>query len=131
MDSKGNAFIIAVVIKTFLFAFVVLALSLQGFAAVAMPFCQHQAGAIHHSMGQDSEEHAHPASAADNEGRSAAGSFACDDCAFCQLCAAPAIPAVALISLPEAAPSLITAAPVYFSLFVPEQPQPPPLSRLV
>jgi hypothetical protein len=119
------------VIKKFLFAFVVLALSLQGFTAVAMPFCQHQAGAIDRAMGQDSEEHAHHALATANESLSAMGGFACDDCAFCQLCAAPAIPAVALISLPEAAPSLITTPPVYFSLFVPEQPQPPPLSQSV
>jgi hypothetical protein len=123
MDSKGNASIIAIVIKKFLFAFVVLALSLQGFAAVAMPFCQHQP-AHHYVTGSSDGPTAHEHGQAQDD-------FNCDDCAPCQVCAAPAIPAVALISFPEAAPSLITAAPVYFSLFVPEQPQPPPLSRLV
>jgi hypothetical protein len=119
------------VINKFLFALVGLSLSLQGFAAVAMPFCQHQPAVIHHMMAQDSEQHVHHASAVDDEARSAMERFACDDCAFCQLCAAPAIPAVVLISLPEVAPSLITTPPVYFSLFVPEQPQPPPLSQSV
>jgi hypothetical protein len=119
------------VINKFLFALVGLAVSLQGFAAVAMPFCQHQPAVIHHTIGQDSEQHVNHSFAVDDEARSAMKRFACDDCAFCQLCAAPAIPAVPSISLPEASPPLITAAPAYFSLFVPEQPQRPPLSSPV
>ena len=118
-------------LRNFLFAVLFVTLSLQGFAAVAMPFCQHQAGAIDRAMGQGSEEHAHHALATANESLSAMEGFACDDCAFCQLCAAPAIPAVALISLPEVMPSLITATPIDFSPFVPEQPQPPPLFHSV
>jgi hypothetical protein len=123
MDSKGNASIIAVVLIKFLFAFVVLALSLQGFTAVAMPFCQHQPAQHHVTMSEESH--------AAHEHGQAQAKFTCDDCASCQVCAAPAMPAVPLISLPEVAPSLITAAPISFSLFVPEQPQPPPLSRPV
>ncbi|MGH8729561.1 MAG: hypothetical protein ACREV9_15700 [Burkholderiales bacterium] len=108
-------------IRYFLFAILLLTLNVQSVAAIAMPFCQHQPVQLT-MFDKDHAAHGH---------EQAQDDFRCDDCASCQTCATPAIPAVALISLPEAMPSLIIAAPVYLSLFVPEQPQPPPLSQAV
>jgi hypothetical protein len=109
--------------KKFLFVLLALALSLNGVAAIAMPFCQHQPPQ-YHAKGSDEDHAAH------EQGQLQDG-LSCDNCASCQTCAAPALPAVALISLPEVMPSLLTATPIEFSPFVPEQPQPPPLFHSV
>jgi hypothetical protein len=92
----------------------------QGIAAVIMPFCKHEP-TQHHAMMSDEDHAAHAQGQAQED-------WNCDDCASCHTCAAPAIPAVASLSLPSVKPPLAVAEPAHFSLFVPEQPQPPPLS---
>ncbi|MDQ3195556.1 MAG: hypothetical protein M3Q32_04080, partial [Pseudomonadota bacterium] len=99
---------------------------LQGYAAVAMPFCQHKPANPTGAM-SDAASMAHAHHAGHEQGKSDKG-LNCDDCAFCQLCAAPALPGTLLIQASDLRPALNPETPVHFFLFVPEQTQHPPLS---
>jgi hypothetical protein len=102
------------VLKRFAFVLLFCTLAVQGYSAVAMPFCAHQP-IQHHATLSDHDHHA-PVNTA------------CDDCAFCQLCAAPALPATHNEAISQSAPALNPQSPAHFFVFVPEQTQHPPLS---
>jgi hypothetical protein len=120
-------------VRIFVVGLLMLWLPLQAVAAVSMPFCAHAlpADAAYAAV----QQHRHSGSMPDSHGHQAdqhpaAGSLQCNDCGACNLACAPAVPASAM--LPLAAP--VTAEPDFlvqsYGLFVPEQPQPPPNSRL-
>lgn len=107
-------------LKKFAVLFLFSTLSLQGFAAVAMPFCQHQPIQHHAVMsGHDLDAHQHD---------EASSNPACDDCAFCQLCTAPALPDTTPLTAPDFSAAFNPESAAHFFLFVPEQTQHPPLS---
>lgn len=97
-------------------------LPLQGYAAVAMPFCQHSAAksaqALDHSQHKDHAA-AHSDSQAANPG--------CDDCAYCQACASPVLPTIQRDSTATRGPAYHARGVVRFIGFTPEQPHRPPL----
>ena len=130
---------------------IVLWLPLQGYAAVAMPFCQHNmaANSAHtHNGTADHSQHHHDGhsghmaqtdapndragiSHTSHVGSDDTGGLRCNNCGACHLACAPAI--VAIVSVPL----LITGSVLESALadspqfFYPEQPQRPPLSALL
>jgi hypothetical protein len=137
--------------RSFLSVLIALWLPLQGYAAVAMPFCQHSMTAApahdgaadhsrHHHDGHSPVTHVdHPGSSSqsadDDSPRSAvisnAHSLACNDCGACHLACAPAIAAIVSVPLLTAGSVLESALADSPHLFYPELPQRPPLSALV
>lgn len=126
--------------KSFNCVLIALWLPLQGYAAVAMPFCQHSMAGT--SGAPTSADHAHltdahagmhhddtgdPQASVVNE----AGGLACDNCGACHLACAPAIFALVSVSLLVAGSVFESALTDSPHIFYPEQPQRPPLSALV
>ena len=125
-------------------------LPLQGYAAVAMPFCQHSmAAASTHAGNADHSQHHHDghshmthgdargsiSQSADADSLQLAvmgetNALACNDCGACHLACAPAI--VTIVSVPlliaeSVLESDLADAPYFF---YPEQAQRPPLPAL-
>jgi len=102
----------------------VLSLPLPSLHALAMPLCNPDAqrSDMHqHSHGGDAAEHNHDQQAPDIN-------LTCDGCSMCQVCSAPAIASSALdfsLDVVAAPPSTPGNS---LTLFVPEQPQRPPLA---
>lgn len=126
--------------QSILSVLIALWLPLQGYAAVAMPFCQHSmAGTSGAPTSADHTRHADghagmhhddagdPQSSAENE----AGGLACNNCGTCNLACAPAIFALVTVSLLVADSVFESAFTDSPHIFYPEQPQRPPLSALV
>jgi hypothetical protein len=127
----------------------ILWLPLQGFAAVAMPFCKHgfhaststhashvpaYAGKVHIHSGvrtaSDSDQH-HAASAGTHHHNNSARDLACSDCGVCHLACSPVAP-TSLSAIERAgAQSFTQFSPVRPPAFVPEQRTPPPLAAIV
>jgi hypothetical protein len=130
--------------KTVIAVLISLWLPVQGYGAIAMPFCQqHGMAAAGPAHGEPSQEHhagqsAHKAhhhlpsdqakiSHAEHAGSDVTGGLACNNCGACHLACAPAISAIAPVvvltgdSVFESSP----ADPPHF--FYPEQLQRPPL----
>ena len=136
--------------RSILSVLIALWLPLQGYAAVAMPFCQHSTAAVsvhprnadhslHHHDGRSAEVRGNPQGSGSQPGddRSSqtavtgeASGLACNNCGTCHLACAPAI--VAIVSVPLLiAGSVLESAPADFpQFFYPEQPQRPPLPAL-
>ncbi len=117
-------------------------LPVSGYAAVAMPFCQHGlAGGQSHiaptaTLADNDHAHHHhhaanhsPGDAQSQSGH--AGSLACNDCGACHLACSPAIVAAVTVQLPYEASVYQPVAAGAAHLFYPEQPLHPPLSALV
>jgi ferredoxin len=109
-------------------ALLLLWLPLQAIAAVAMPFCAH--GSSPAAM-QAHGDHDHPQDHSHSGPHQHAGGLQdCNGCGACNLACAPAAPASATLLSP---PPVTVPPHVYIrsaGLFIPEQPQPPPNSRL-
>lgn len=134
--------------KTILVVLISLWLPVQGYGAVAMPFCQQQglaaAGATHT---EPSEEHhdAHPGHMAHNDsptdaagishaehgGSDATSGLACNNCGACHLACAPAIITIAPVAILIGNPVLESLPGDLLHSFYPEQFQRPPLSALL
>ena len=136
--------------RSILSVLIALWLPLQGYAAVAMPFCQHSmAAASAHPDNADHSVHYHDGHSAGARGNAQgsvsqsgddhslhtavmgeASGLACNNCGACHLACAPAI--VAIVSVPLLiAGSVLESAPADFpQFFYPEQPQRPPLPAL-
>jgi ferredoxin len=134
--------------KTVLVALISLWLPVQGYGAVAMPFCQQHgmaaAGAAH---AEPSQEHhvghsghmAHKDSPRDTAGIShvehgsgdATSGLACNNCGACHLACSPAISAIAPIAVLIGASVLESAPADSPRFFYPEQLHRPPLSALL
>jgi hypothetical protein len=134
-------------LRSILSVLIALWLPLQGYGAVAMPFCQHSMAAApthagkadysqhhhdghsHKTLGDDRGSIALPA-AADSPQTHVVGEasrLACNDCGVCHLACAPAIVAVASVPLLIAGSVLESALADSPKFFYPEQPQHPPL----
>ena len=103
----------------------IFSLPLQSLHAVAMPVCgqdEQKAAAQHeHAQQGDAAGHEHDNGTQDVDP-------ACDGCSLCHACSAPAIASVA-IELSLDAVETPPATPLsHLSLFVPEQPQRPPIA---
>lgn len=108
-------------------------LPLQGFTAVAMPFCEH---AMHGSAATESGADAHaghghhtgnpPTTDAHHIGGGAL--FACNDCGVCHLACTPAAPSSTPGVDSDCTYAYSQRAPARPPLFIPEQPKHPPLS---
>ena len=107
-------------------------LLLQGFAAVAMPFCDHVThraatadAHAHHSM-----HHAHAGHGMQDHQLPPEGSATldCDNCGACNLACTPVVPAHSAAHQVLAAYAYNDRVPALRRLFIPEQPLHPPLS---
>jgi len=134
--------------KTILIALISLWLPVQGYGAVAMPFCQQHgmAGAGTSDTGPSQEQHvghsdhmAHhdsPSDAAgishaEHAGGDAASSLACNNCGACHLACSPAISAILSMAV-LIGHSVLEPSPADSPhFFYPEQFQRPPLSALL
>src|SRR5262245_16276050 len=112
-------------------------LPLQGFAAVAMPFCRHalhtpvdaSAGHRHDGAAGGTEHRGHHGTASD-EAPSTGKPLTCNDCGACQLACAPAAPpAVGVAALAPTHAGVFAPEPCEPGGFIPEQPKRPPLTR--
>lgn len=113
----------------------ILWLPLQGFAAVAMPFCEHamhrapagmDAGANAHQHHAVHQSHALAGDASDQHGHSGTA-LDCKDCGACHLACTPAAPAHAPAVHLDASYAYSERAPALAPLFIPDQPHHPPL----
>jgi hypothetical protein len=110
------------VIKIFVALLLLTTLPLQGYAAVAMPFCQHSAAKNAQASDTQHKDHsaAHSGSQAADPG--------CDDCAYCQACASPVLPTIQRESTTTRDPAYHGRGVAHFLGFTPEQPYRPPLA---
>jgi hypothetical protein len=112
-------------------------LPVQGFAAVAMPFCTHAmtspgapntaepfATPAHHAT----DHAAHHAQTDRHAPVTVHEGLSCNDCGACHLACAPAVPASAQLALVVTSETHADRDPSAPRVFVPEQPQPPPLA---
>jgi hypothetical protein len=118
-------------------------LPLQGFAAIAMPFCKHGFHASEHGISQSSLGHAETRhvhagvqSASDSLTLHAnthhrEGALACNACGVCRLACSPLAPTSLNAIERVSAQSFMQFSPALPPAFVPEQPTPPPLGTIV
>jgi hypothetical protein len=129
--------------RSILTALMILWLPLQGFAAVAMPFCKHGFYASAHSISQSPPAHAetrhvhsHAQSASDSHRLHANthqrdGSLTCNDCGVCHLACSPLAPTSLNPIERVCAQSFMQFSPALPPAFFPEQQTPPPLGAIV
>jgi ferredoxin len=132
--------------KTVIVALISLWLPLQGYGAIAMPFCQQHGMAAAGTGLADTEHHdAHPGHMAHNDSPTdaagishakhassdATGGLACNNCGACHLACSPAISAIAPIAALIGDFDLESAPADSPHFFYPEQLQRPPLSALL
>lgn len=135
--------------KTILSVLIALWLPLQGYTAVAMPFCQHRmAPASTYGETADHSQHHHDGhsshmthadapndsaaiSHANHVGSDNTGGLGCNNCGACHLACAPAISAVVPVYLSIGNAVLESAPADAPRFFYPEQLQRPPLSALL
>ena len=112
-------------------------LPVQGFAAVAMPFCQHALGHSGAVQTKDapSDHHQHNHHHEKDSGNSDQSNglpigLSCNDCGSCHLACSPVVPCAVVAVLPSWGhvynPLLLASD----SLFIPEQLKPPPLAAI-
>ena len=124
--------------QTVLVAVMILWLPLQGYAALAMPFCRHglHASASEHAPAQargethrgDTGRHHVVHVALHHHGT--VDSLACNDCGVCHLASSPTAPTSASTIQALCANYFAQFSPTLPPLFVPEQHTPPPLAAI-
>jgi ferredoxin len=135
--------------KTVLVALISLWLPVQGYGAIAMPFCQQHGMAkaeTAYPAGTSQEHHdAHPGHMAHHAspndaaeiglsepgGEDVTSGLACNNCGACHLACSPAIPAIAPVAALIGEPVLDSSRADSPRFFYPEQLQRPPLSALL
>jgi ferredoxin len=134
--------------KTVIVLLISLWLPVQGYGAIAMPFCQQHgmagAGASHtgasheqhaghsdHMAHHDSPSDAAGISHAEHAGDDAASSLTCNNCGACHLACSPAISAISSIAVLTGRSVLEPSPADSPHFFYPEQLQRPPLSALL
>jgi hypothetical protein len=137
--------------RSILSVLIALWLPLQGYAAVAMPFCQHRMAAAsvhpgiadhsrHHHDGHSDMTRSHAqgsiSQSADAGSQQTAvmgetSGLACNNCGVCHLVCAPAIVSIVSVSLLIAGSVLESALADAPQFFYPEQAQRPPLPALL
>jgi hypothetical protein len=127
----------------------ILWLPLQGFAALAMPFCQHGSHApahtqvaarthehaspqhAHHSGGNNlGSEQSNVKGAAARDDDTSPASLACNDCGACHLACSPAAPVSQPVLGATRADCFAQSGATLPPLFIPEQGHPPPLAAI-
>jgi hypothetical protein len=131
--------------RTFLALLLMFWLPIQGYAAIAMPFCKHatQGTGVGHTSAftqhvfkhGDATNHAHHGVAsAEHElppgTHHHSGALDCNDCGACHLACSPALPPVEHELATAQRERFISVSPSLPPLFVPEQPKRPPLSTV-
>jgi hypothetical protein len=112
---------------------VLLWLPLQGFTAVAMPFCRSTTGHWSQPTEREHEEqcpHQHGAQGRDGTDRHAHAPMdvQCNDCGSCQLACAPAVPCKT-VEIPTMSIRTLRFGESNLNVrFIPDPPNPPPLS---
>jgi len=115
-------------------------LPLQGFAAVAMPFCQHAmrgsiaSGSVADPQAQHTAHDHHQAARAsmtDAQHTSDGALLACNDCGACHLACTPTAPSSTPAVDSDATYAYGGRNPALPPLFIPEQPHHPPLPARV
>ena len=133
-------------LRSILAILMMLWLPLQGFAAVAMPFCKHgfhasymasqslahtETGHVHSSAQSTAGSHRqHTGHANTHRHDGSPNSLACNDCGVCHLACSPAAPLSHSAAAPAGAQSFVQFPPTLPPLFVPEQRTPPPLAAI-
>jgi len=134
--------------KTVLVALISLWLPVQGYGAIAMPFCQQYgmaaSGSMHvepsqehhgshsgHMTHEDSPNDATGIAHAEHAGSDVTAGLACNNCGACHLACAPAITAIAPVAVLIGAFVLEPSPADSPHFFYPEQLQRPPLSALL
>jgi hypothetical protein len=124
--------------RRLLLVFLVAWLPLQGWAAVAMPFCKHGLG---HSSGaqtagSDDERqlqrvHAHHDHDSGDTPTNAGHGLSCNDCGACHLaCSSSLVSAAIVIGVPAVLRNYRLPPVPSLYLFYPEQPNRPPLNAI-
>ena len=107
-------------------------LTLQGIAAVAMPFCRgsSDAGQAAAALSTDHQgHHAHGAAAGHDQHEHdlpASAMHSCADCGVCHLACAPVVPTTITLLSPAPPSAAPHSSERSDGLFIPDQPQPPP-----
>src|SRR4051794_41284495 len=128
-------------VRRLILVFLIAWLPVQGWAAVAMPFCKHALGNSsaaqtagdqheHHLQTTDAhhQHHQHP----DNDTPANAGhGLMCNDCGACHLaCSSSLIPTAIVMLVPAELREYRLSPPALLYLFYPEQPSRPPLTAI-
>ena len=122
----------------------ILWLPLQGYAALAMPFCKHgfHVSASEHATAQSpvhihreaqnaSDSHRHHATHAGlHHHGGSEGSLTCNDCGVCHLACSPVAPTSPSVGESVGTQSFTQFSPTFPPPFVPEQRTPPPLAAI-
>jgi hypothetical protein len=132
--------------RTLLALLMILWLPVQGYAAIAMPFCEHamhgapvghiSVAAVQGVGDGNTRDHAHHSAVSSSEHASPAGNHHdspaadCNDCGACHLACSPAVPPVRHDLAPAQRERFALASPAVPPLFVPEQPKRPPLAAV-
>jgi hypothetical protein len=132
--------------RTLLALLMILWLPVQGYAAIAMPFCQHAmhgapVGHIPVAAAQgvgdgNTPDHAHHSAVSSSEHASPAGNHHdspaadCNDCGVCHLACSPAVSPVQYALAPAQRERFALISPAAPPLFIPEQPKRPPLGTV-
>lgn len=123
--------------RTFVLSVLILWLPVQGFAAVAMPFCQHALG--HSGVVQtngahsDHQHHNHSHDKAPgnpDQSDSLPIGLSCNDCGSCHLACSPVLACVVIAVISSCGHIYNPLLPASDSLFIPEQLKPPPLPAI-
>lgn len=130
--------------RSILTALMILWLPLQGFAAVAMPFCKHGFHASVHAIGQsplahaEKTRHVHADTQNTTESNTlhadthhTEGSLACNDCGVCHLACSPLAPNSLNTIERVCGQSFMQFSRALPPAFIPEQHTPPPLGAIV
>jgi hypothetical protein len=123
--------------RTFVLSVVTLWLAVQGFAAVAMPFCPHalgnssavQTNGTHSDRHQHSHHHGKTSGDSDRSNGLPIG-LSCNDCGACHLACSPVVPYVVIAVISSCGHIYNSLLPASESLFIPEQLKPPPLTAI-
>ena len=118
--------------RKLLLVLIMLWLPLQGVLAAVVPLCLHENNAATLALADASASSAQAAchemhGAMDVDQNTTASNLPCDNCAPCHAgCNAP-IPSIAATIIPDSTSSYATSLNTRITLFVPAQPQRPPL----
>jgi hypothetical protein len=115
---------------------VMLWLPMQGFAAVAMPFCMHalgDSGGVQMNGAHHHQHHNHhgPSPGDTHHDQSTPTGLLCNECGACHLACAPVAPCVTVSLVAPGGHAFGFLPPASPSLFIPEQLERPPLSAIV
>jgi ferredoxin len=128
-------------VRHLILVFLIAWLPVQGWTAVAMPFCKHAlghssaaqtAGDHHeHHLQTAAAQHQHHQHHGDDTPAKAGHGLICDDCGACHLaCSSSLLPGAIAVAVPAILRDYRLPPPASLYLFYPEQPSRPPLNAI-